>query len=239
MGNMVERYDYKTLLLSYVLSGLQDASEDIQSMSFAAIEKNGRMHEEDEYNDLMKTLFYQQQAEEITRLHFCGDEEDTFQLPFPFKTRPCLGARMLIREHFARIIDAALSELKDWKNDCREMAILLVRNMIIYSEEYCTQNAETLLHALHSCGNDQNAVLSTVSKQCCSMIGKYVYPIVWIDYLCDVVCNEFDIQWIIVLQYLVMHCPLKRLSEIIKQIVALMEYAMPLIPKTDQTVDNI
>ena len=76
----------ETLLLSYVLSGLQDESEDIQTMSFDAIEKIGKMHEADEYNDLKKTLFYQQQAEEIALLHLCGDEEDEFILPFPFKS---------------------------------------------------------------------------------------------------------------------------------------------------------
>merc|ERR1712228_46025 len=234
MTNMMERYDYKTLLLSYVLSGLQDESKDIQTMRFDAIEKIGKMHEKDEYNDLKKTLFYQQQAEEITKLHFCGDDKEEFVLPFPFKNRPCLGSRLLIREHFSRIINAALSELKDWKNDCREMAILLVRNMIIYSEEYCTQNAEISLVSLHQCVNDKNVVLSAVSKQCCSLIGKYVYPIVWIDYLCDVMCNEFDIEWIIVLQQLIMYCPLKRLSEITKQIIVLMEFALSSITKSDK-----
>merc|ERR1712129_489371 len=226
------------LLLSYVLSGLQDESEDIQSVSFIGIEKIGRMHEDDEYNNLKKTLFYQQQAETITRSHFNGDDKDTFALPFPFTNRPCLGSRMLIREHFARIINAALSELSDWKNDCREMAILLVRNMIVYSEEYCTQNAETLLDALHRCVDEKNKKISSISRECCSMIGKYVYPCVWIDYLCDVVCNEFDCEWIIVLQYLTRHCPFKRLSEIVKQIVVLMEFMRPLIPKTDKIEMN-
>eukprot|EP00484_Ammonia_sp_Unknown_P027417 CAMPEP_0197030588 /NCGR_PEP_ID=MMETSP1384-20130603/9801_1 /TAXON_ID=29189 /ORGANISM="Ammonia sp." /LENGTH=540 /DNA_ID=CAMNT_0042459973 /DNA_START=27 /DNA_END=1646 /DNA_ORIENTATION=+ len=200
MTNMPERYDYKTLLLSYALSGLQDANEDIQAMTFEAIEKIGKMHEEDEYNNLQRELFHQQQAEEITKRHFHGDddedeEQQKFVLPFPFKHRPCLGARVLIREHFARIIHAALSEFADWKDECREMAVLLVRNMIIYSEEYCTQNAELLLTSLSRCVGDKNRILATVSRECCSLIGRYIYPMIWMDYLCDMMYHEFEARW--------------------------------------------
>jgi len=192
-----------------------------------AIEKIGTMHEQDEYNNLKRTLFFQKQAEEITKQHIGDDEK--FVLPFPFQHRPCLGSRVLIREHFGRIIHTVLSEFNDWKDQCREMAILLVRNMIIYSEEYCTQNAELLLSSFHKYINDKNNVLAETAKECCSLIGKYVYSIVWIDYLHDIIYHEFDIEWIMVLQQLVLYCPMKRLSEIAKQIVVLMEYVLPLV----------
>merc|ERR1719204_1997441 len=52
MTRMYERYDYKTLLLSYVLSGLQDDCAEIQEATFEAMEKIGAMHQHDDYNDL-------------------------------------------------------------------------------------------------------------------------------------------------------------------------------------------
>lgn len=224
MSRMPERYDYKTLLLSYVVSGLQDHNQDIQSMAFDNIERIGKMHEKDEYNDLKRTLFFQKQAEEIRR-RYLGDD-DEFPLPFPFKHRPCLGSRILFREHFGRVIFTALSELKDWKLNIRVMAVLLVRNLLIYSEEYCTQHTETLLVALRKIIADQNSVISQTAKECSMLIGKFVYPMVWIDYLSDAMFHEFEVNTVEVLHGLIMGCPLRRVHEFGTRTVVLIEYAM-------------
>eukprot|EP01084_Bolivina_argentea_P286130 490800_1 len=228
MTNMPERYDYKTLLLSYVLSGLQDKNKGIQEMAFNAIEKIGKMHENDEYNELKKILFFQQEAERTAK-KYLSEDDDKFIYQFPFKYRPCLGSRVLIREHFNRIVHTALAELKNWKNDCKQMAMLLVRNMLIYAEEYCTQNTELMLSSFHDFINNNDIILSTTSKECCCLIGKYVYPNVWIDCVQDLMYHEFDIEWIIVLQQLMSYCPLKRVYEIRRQVVELMEYVFPFI----------
>ena len=110
MTNMRERYDYKTLLLSYVLSGLQDDNQQIQFMTFDAVEKIGAMHEKDDYNDLKRTLFFQKQAEEIKR-RYLGDDDD-FLLPYPFR-------RMVFENLFT---GSCLSKLC-----CRRMNALLVQ----------------------------------------------------------------------------------------------------------------
>merc|ERR1719228_1710814 len=73
MTNMQQRYDYKTLLLSYVLSGLQDEDTQIQRTTFDAIERIGALHEQDDYNDLKRTLFFQKQAEEIRKEYLGND----------------------------------------------------------------------------------------------------------------------------------------------------------------------
>jgi len=222
MTNMRERYDYKTLLLSYVLSGLQDESRGIQEKAFSAIEVIGTMHERDDYNDLKRTLFFQKQAEEI-KMRVLGDDDHS-NLPFPFKKRPCLGSRILIREHFSRIVHAALSEFNDWKSDCREMAVQLVRNMLIYSEEYCTQNTELLLEALRKLVHDQNEMVAECAKECCTLIGRYVYPMIWIDYISDLLFHESDRSLIEVLKCLVEGCPMRKLKEFVPRLVSLLEH---------------
>jgi len=224
MTNMYERYDYKTLLLSFVLSGLQDEDTQIQSMTFEAMERIGTMHEKDEYNDLKKTLFFQEQAEEIKKR--CLGDDDHSQLPFPFTHRPCLGSRILIREHFSRIVHAAISELNDWKEECRKMAILLLRNMLIYSEEYCTQHTELLLSSLRPVMKSEIVEERRTATECCRLIGKFVYPMVWIDYLSEIMYHEFEVHLVEVLRALVVGCPLRRLSEFVLGITRLMEYAM-------------
>ena len=58
-----------------------------------------------------------------------------------------LGSRILIREHFSRIINVIIDEfLNEWKDEYRIMSIKLIRNMIIYSEEYI-KNTEISLNA--------------------------------------------------------------------------------------------
>ena len=236
MINMKERYDYKTLLLSYVITGLQDENKEIQQQTFQAMEKIGKMHELDEYNDLKRELFYQKQAELITKRHFYGDDDDEFKLPFPFEDRPCLGSRILIREHFGRIINAAINEFTDWKLECREMAVLLVRNMIIYSEEFCTQNAELLLKSLLPLIADENEIIRNASRECCGLIGRFVYPLIWLDYLSDIVYHEFNDKSIIMLYELMLYCPWKRIFEVKSQVIALLEYALPLIDNENKEV---
>jgi len=232
MTRMYERYDYKTLLLSYVLSGLQDECAEIQQMTFAAMEKIGEMHQRDDYNDLKRTMFFEKEAESIKRARD-GDDEP-FEFPFPFKHRPCLGSRTLIREHLGRIIHAVLSELSDWKDRCREMAVLLVRNMLIYAEEYCTHHTELLLSAMHRVISDKNTILAETAQQCCTVIGKHVFPAIWLDFLADTLCHEYDIRWVLVLERLVAGCTMKRLRGFVPRVVELMEFVLPCIDSVDE-----
>ena len=153
-----------------------------------------------------------------------------------FTDRPCLGSRILIREHFSRIVRAALAEFGDWKAKCREMAVLLVRNMLIYSEEYCTQNTELLLAALRKAIADENLTVSQTAKECCMLIGKHVYPMVWIDYLSDLMYHEFELTHLEVLRRLVNGCPVARTGEFVTRIVALMEFVLQQMNAMDRVV---
>lgn len=141
--------------------------------------------------------------------------------------RPCLGSRILIREHFNRIVHAALEELKDWKKQCREMAILLIRNMLIYSEEYCSQNAEVLLLALRRLISDKNAhkgSIAEIAKECVSLIGKFVYPMIWLDCIWDLIQHEPDAHLVEMLRQLIKGSPMRSLRKFVPRIVSIMEF---------------
>eukprot|EP00485_Elphidium_margaritaceum_P008131 CAMPEP_0202693640 /NCGR_PEP_ID=MMETSP1385-20130828/7684_1 /ASSEMBLY_ACC=CAM_ASM_000861 /TAXON_ID=933848 /ORGANISM="Elphidium margaritaceum" /LENGTH=607 /DNA_ID=CAMNT_0049349337 /DNA_START=31 /DNA_END=1851 /DNA_ORIENTATION=+ len=235
MSDMPQRYDYKTLLLSYVLSGLQDDNESVQHMMFDGIERIGQTHQHNEYNQLKREIFFEQEAEQITKQHLADDDDDGHRaLPLPFRHRPCLGARVLIREHFARVVHAAIAELSDWKHECRAMALLLLRNMMVYAEEHCTQHTELLLTALHAfiC-DDTNQALAHIAQQCCALIASNVYPLIWVHFLADIAQHEYDEHWLTMLCLLISHCPPKRLHLVSAHIINLMELLsnLQLVPK--------
>ena len=234
MIKMKEKYDYKTLLLSYCLSALQDKNKNMQSFAFDKMEQIGKLHEMDEYNadHLRKELFYQKQVEMILK-----KDMHNFKYPFPFKQRPCLGIRILIREHFGMIISNIIDEYtKDWKNECREMSIKLIKNMMIYSEEYITKHTEILLNAFYKTilnkdiNNDDNKILLSDSLECISLIGKFVHPQIFIDYLSDIIHHDFNYKIIIMFYCLLIQCPQSQLiSSINRQIIVLMKYSLSLI----------
>ena len=144
--NIPEMYDYRTLLLSYLISGICDENKDIQIKTYIMMEKFGQQYEGYNKKDFQKHLFYEKQTENITKKHL---NNINILLPFPFKNRPCYGARVLLREHFGRIHHAIINELSDWKTNNRIMALKLLKNLLVYSEEYATKPCEKIIIGLH------------------------------------------------------------------------------------------
>ena len=101
--------------------------------------------------------------------------------------------------------------------------------MIIYSEEFCTQNAELLVKSLLPLIADENKIIRNTWRECCGLIGRFVYPLIWLDYLSDIVYHEFNEKSIIMSYELMLYCPLKRMFESKPQVIALLECASPLI----------
>ena len=133
-------------------------------------------------------------------------------------------------EHFGRVHTAIINELTDWKTKSRVKGVLLLRNLLVYCEEYCTKQTEQILLAIHtsmSSVNDWENLQSKVYQQkerqiiveacchCCQSIGRFVYPQIWIDAIKPVAINAMtlDSEWILILCICVLNAASVRLSE--------------------------
>ncbi|ETO34811.1 hypothetical protein RFI_02275 [Reticulomyxa filosa] len=216
---MPESHDYRTLLLSYLLSGLQDNNENIKNKSFIHIEQIGiKFEKEQQQEQMISYLFYLNEAEQIIKKHF---QTSKYILPLPFKHRPCYGSRILITEHFCRIFHAILQELTDWKSDCRYLSLSLLRNCLIYTEEHITPKVPEILNALYNImSNPEFNDMIEMSKECCNIIGKFVYPFIWIDFFKQIIIiHQSNYQVLFNMLYsCIISCPQTLLSSFYKDI---------------------
>ena len=203
MTEMPSRYDYRTLLLSYVMSGMMDGDERVQRVAVEGMERIGRRHEEEERERERKEVggggngkkFFAREAEQIQM----GCDAELPRYPRPFTERPCAGSRTLIREHFSRVYHAILAEMRDREAaEQRRMAVGLLRNCLLFAEGHCTKVVEEVVRAVGEMvgiemevnGGDEESTSICLAMECCYLIGRFVYPSVWIEVVSEVVAGE-------------------------------------------------
>ena len=125
-------------------------------------------------------------------------------LPFPFPTRPRLGARMYVRGQIKRFLKPLLKELGeshygdllhnshecsslfrlrpgDWMSTAKTRAISLLMDVLVYCEEHITQEAHDIvpvLIKLYSSGDNVEAV-----NNAATLFGRFVQPEVYLPLL--------------------------------------------------------
>lgn len=103
-----DRVDIETRLIPYFLTGLFDDFAEIREFTLGIIEEVGLAVEREKEKDFreIKQLGYHPEWSYEGKII-------TLPLPEPFKERPRLGSRNLVKGHFLRLTSAISRELKD------------------------------------------------------------------------------------------------------------------------------
>ncbi|KAJ8603515.1 hypothetical protein CTAYLR_005136 [Chrysophaeum taylorii] len=168
-----DRRDHQPRLMAYVLNYAIDEDDDVRSVALWGIETAGREFADEERSDRV-----------IDRLQYGvdGDERanhDPAGLPWPFERRPSLGARLIVRAFAYRIIQPTLDELANWRSDARRQSALLLRVIVVYTEDHLTQDlykiVVSLCRALRVIRREAYEHRDLV-LDCCRTLGRYVVP---------------------------------------------------------------
>jgi hypothetical protein len=112
MGDLIvslpDKVDVETRLIPYFLSGLFDEFEEIRDHTMGLIEEVGLAYEREKEKDLREI----KQLGVMPEWSYHGKLLN-LPLPHPFKSRPRLGARCTVRNHFYKLVIPITRELKD------------------------------------------------------------------------------------------------------------------------------
>jgi len=139
-----DKVDHEGRVIPYMLSALNDPNDNIQDLAFELLEEMGLDYEEREEEKIRDQKQYALDAEWTNNGEFVD-----LPLPKPFKHRPRLGARNVIRGYVRRYLKAIYKELSDWILENRKRAATLLLCLIIYTEDYITQFLDHLFLSLY------------------------------------------------------------------------------------------
>lgn len=175
--NMLEKYDYETLLMPYLMAAFAEEDVGILARTFETLEKIGKKYEEDWRDRHKKDLFYQKEMEMRVRSHLKGCEK---LLPKGIPRRPRLGARLMVHTQYRRLYHAAINEIAgSWKEACRYKASVLMRTFVAYVEFGVTEKCEEILQAVRK--GLKHPECSKILLDVCCLIGRHVDPPIWIE----------------------------------------------------------
>eukprot|EP01006_Ploeotia_vitrea_P038416 TRINITY_DN66234_c3_g1_i1.p1 TRINITY_DN66234_c3_g1~~TRINITY_DN66234_c3_g1_i1.p1 ORF type:complete len:750 (+),score=337.03 TRINITY_DN66234_c3_g1_i1:42-2252(+) len=148
--SMREWYDFETLLMPYLLSGIGDDSLAVRRAAYGAIDRMGIDAEHQRADDqrLKDRITFASAVAERTRSHIL--RMPLLMFP-PLTKRPRLGAREVVGKFLRRLMPAVLAEVTDWKDDTRLHSLLLLRTLLLFAEESVTQHCKTLVDAFVNC----------------------------------------------------------------------------------------
>ena len=139
-----DKVDHEGRILPYMLSALNDPNDNIQDLAFELIEEMGMDYEEREEEKIRDKKQYALDAAWTNKGEFID-----LPLPRPFRHRPRLGARNVIRGYIRRYLTAIYKELSDWILENRARAAHLLLCLIVYTEDYVMQFLDHLLLSLY------------------------------------------------------------------------------------------
>lgn len=139
-----DKVDHEGRILPYMLSALNDPNDNIQDLAFELIEEMGIDYEEREEEKVRDKKQYA-----LDSAWTNGGEFVSLELPRPFKHRPRLGARQVIKSYIRRYLQAIYKELSDWILENRARAAHLLQCLIIYTEDYVMQYLDHLLTSMY------------------------------------------------------------------------------------------
>jgi hypothetical protein len=139
-----DKVDHEGRILPYMLSALNDENDTIKELAFDLIEEMGMDYEEREEEKVRDKKQYALDSAWTNKGEFIG-----LDLPTPFKHRPRLGARIVIKSYIRRYLVAIYKELSDWIIENRARAAHLLLCLIVYTEDYVMQYLDHLLLSLY------------------------------------------------------------------------------------------
>lgn len=171
LTTLPDRYDIETRLVPYFLTGLFDELDDIQNYALTIIDEVGLSMErekEKEFREVKQLGFHPEWSYEGKLLGL--------PLPKPFKARPRLGARYMVKAHLYKLIIPIGRELKDRINiQARLRAAQLLEMMLVFCEEGVVDNLNALIPVLNNIfleGDEQKACKEKV-QSILRLIGRF------------------------------------------------------------------
>lgn len=164
-----DKVDHEGRMLPYMISALNDPNDNIQDLAFDLLEEMGMDYEEREEAKVREAKQYDLDSEWTNNGEFAN-----LPLPRPFKHRPRLGARIVVKSYTRRYLHALYKELHDWILENRERAAHLLLSLIIYTEDYITQHLDHLLLALYKSVLEKDDMkLRAKIETCLVLLGRY------------------------------------------------------------------
>eukprot|EP00285_Hemiselmis_virescens_P000656 CAMPEP_0173413338 /NCGR_PEP_ID=MMETSP1356-20130122/81732_1 /TAXON_ID=77927 ORGANISM="Hemiselmis virescens, Strain PCC157" /NCGR_SAMPLE_ID=MMETSP1356 /ASSEMBLY_ACC=CAM_ASM_000847 /LENGTH=707 /DNA_ID=CAMNT_0014375365 /DNA_START=219 /DNA_END=2339 /DNA_ORIENTATION=+ len=205
MSSMHDRWDHESRLLPYLLNGLCDEVADIRAEAHACMERLGAVHEDEkENNDRDKQElrdFREYGHRSPAELNSAERWAARAQEP-PFTQRPRLGARMVVRNNFKRLVPTLIRELNCWQSRTRRMSGQLLYYLTLYAEHWITCEGHVMLQAfiksaqssilMEREGDPEGADLLAQATRCAEALGMFVDPALWLPLLLPTVSGATD-----------------------------------------------
>lgn len=189
---LLDRRDHQPRLLPYMLNYAIDESEEVRFVAIGGIEAAGKeFASEARGDDVIERLQYGIDGNQRAN-------HDPSGIPWPFESRPPLGARLIVRAFVHRIIQPTLNELANWKTEARRQSALLFRVIIVYCEDHLTQELARIVNSLCKAFKvirqekyevEQRALL----LDCCATLGRYVVPETALQFLSPRVRGDLEV----------------------------------------------
>eukprot|EP00002_Diphylleia_rotans_P030051 TRINITY_DN6159_c0_g1_i1.p1 TRINITY_DN6159_c0_g1~~TRINITY_DN6159_c0_g1_i1.p1 ORF type:complete len:852 (+),score=132.86 TRINITY_DN6159_c0_g1_i1:162-2717(+) len=175
--HLIDRYSYQAKLLPILLHALSDELPAVQTAALEGMKEAGDQYEKDNEEEFR------------TQANFGDVRALAGILPAPFSDRPTLGSRLLVRHRLGQIINSTLPDLADWTVNARVRSASMLRNLMIYAEEYVTQHLEAVLMALYKSCRDSESLVVQKSMNCLEVIGLYVSPDTYMPIILPHICG--------------------------------------------------
>ena len=163
MTTLVERTDHEPRLLPYVMSAAADEAPEVRDAALALLTALGAQYEKEHEKDLKATMTYapehfgapealgvfetETDSDSTEEATFLRAEPRVLAYPPPFASRPGLGVRVLVKNHFPSVVNPILAEMMGWQEDARVRAAKLLRANLVFLEENATQHCQQLCSA--------------------------------------------------------------------------------------------
>lgn len=179
LRNLPDRYDHQQRLIPYILSFHQDTDYEVREIAFRCITSCGNEYESTHVDEIIERVQYGVDGD--TR------SNHTDPLPYPFMTRPKLGARLFVRNNSKTFLEALLNELRNWIPATRVQSLKLLCILIVYFEEHLTMEIQKIITAIikallkiQADEDKKNLVQFEVDlKNILILIGRFVDPSVY------------------------------------------------------------
>lgn len=186
-----DKVDHEGRILPYMISALNDPNDNIQDLAFDLLEEMGMDYEEREEAKIRETKQYALEPEWTNNREFIG-----LPLPRPFKHRPRLGARIVVKSYTNRYLKAVYKELSDWIIENRQRAAHLLLSLIIYTEDYITQYLDHLMFNLYKAVLEkEDKILKLKLETWVVLIGRYWMPKSYIPFVFSAISGDYTFSW--------------------------------------------
>ncbi|XP_024523068.1 dynein assembly factor 5, axonemal-like [Selaginella moellendorffii] len=180
-----ERKQHEVRLVPYVISGFNDSDKEVQALAFQLMEEIGRQYESENENEVRDMKQYFQESTENILI---GSEA----LPPVFKHRPCLGARILVRNCFSVLLYAIDADLHAWTSGTKELSSRFLYTVLIFVEENATMHLEPLCNLfIKACGD---LVVQKAILECAKVVGFFVDPSAYLPIILPHLSGELSGQ---------------------------------------------